>query len=271
MPRISIVTISYNQIDFLPLCVESIESQDYDDYEHIIVDPGSSDGSREWLAANLNSKRRLVFEADSGPADGLNNGLAHCRGEIFIYLNADDELPPGALQRIDELHRQNAVFDVIIGNGWTIDHLGNPVKHVISDGFSPFRYALSVGTVLQQATSFKRAALGTDLVFNVRNRVNWDTEFLFDAAASNLSFTNVPDCLGFFRLQENSITVSGRFASQLKAKRQELTKHHSGRATYWVGQILSPITRCYKRARSIRAGMTSKPSFPGLSRLQKDF
>lgn len=270
MPRISIVTISYNQIDFLPLCVESIRSQDFDDYEHIVVDPGSSDGSREWLVDNSNSKMSLVFESDSGPADGLNNGVSHSKGEIFIYLNADDELPPGALRRIDDIHKRHAASDVIIGNGWTIDHLGNPVKHVISDRFSPFRYALSVGTVLQQATSFKRSALEGGLSFNAENRVNWDTEFLFDAAAANLSFINVQDCLGLFRLQDNSITVSGRYASQLASKRRELTTIHAGITAYRIGHALSPIARCYKRVTSIWTRITSKPSFPGLSRLQKD-
>ena len=66
MPKVSIVTISYNQKEFLSRCIRSVEGQDFDDYEHIVVDAGSSDGSRElldgaaariWKAKQL---RRLV-------------------------------------------------------------------------------------------------------------------------------------------------------------------------------------------------------------------
>ncbi|MBX7444918.1 MULTISPECIES: glycosyltransferase [unclassified Arthrobacter] len=270
MPRISIVTISYNQVAFLPYCLESIRSQGFQDYEHIIVDPGSTDGSREIARSRADPKIKLIFEADSGPADGLNKGLAAATGDIFIYLNADDELPPRALQRLSDLHEEHSGSAILIGNGWTIDDEGRPIAYVMSDKFTPYRYALSVGTVLQQATSFKRQAL-TGLRFNEENRVNWDTEFLFDALGARLTISNVRDCLGYFRLQDDSITVSGRYAAQLTAKRQSLIKLNAGLPAYLSGRLLAPLARIAKKSRTTAYNAVSRPVFPGLSRVQKEF
>ena len=96
-PKISIVTISYNQGSFLKECLSSVASQNFKDYEHIVVDDGSTDGSRE-IILNFKNKVIPVFKENSGPADSLNAGFKIARGEIFGYINSDDYFLQNTLQ-----------------------------------------------------------------------------------------------------------------------------------------------------------------------------
>src|ERR1700761_7428026 len=96
--KVSIVTISFNQGAFLESAIRSVLEQDYGDIEYIVVDPGSTDGSREILERYRDRITKLILDPDDGPADGLNHGLAAATGEIFAYINADDMLLPGAVR-----------------------------------------------------------------------------------------------------------------------------------------------------------------------------
>ncbi len=263
MPRISIVTICFNQFEYLPRCVESVTEQGFDDYEHIVVDPGSTDGSREWLATKQNSRLKAVLKPDTGPAQGLNNGLQMCRGEILVYLNSDDELAPGALQSIHELHEKYPDVDVIVGNGWTIDPASGPIGFVRSDRFTPLRYALAVGNIMQQSTSFKWHLFERGLSFNEDNRSVWDTELLFDAHAMGAKFMNVDECLGYFRLHPDSITVSQRHAKEIRIHQDRMVAYAlGGRAVGW-SLPLSYACRVGKKMKNTYRNLRQRPSFPG--------
>jgi len=87
--RVSIVTISYNQARFLEQAIRSVINQDYPDIEYIVVDPGSTDGSRGIIEKYQNRIDKIIFDPDEGPADGLNKGFAHATGDIFGFINAD--------------------------------------------------------------------------------------------------------------------------------------------------------------------------------------
>ena len=85
---LSIVTISYNQAPYLRQCVESVISQKSDDIEYIVVDPGSTDGSREILQSYGDAIDHLILQTDKGPADGLNKGFAKAKGKIGYFVNS---------------------------------------------------------------------------------------------------------------------------------------------------------------------------------------
>jgi Glycosyltransferases involved in cell wall biogenesis len=82
--KISVVTISYNQAPFLEACLDSVARQT-GSWEHIIVDPGSTDGSREIIARRSSQFSHVIFNPDNGPADGLNRGFARASGDIYYY------------------------------------------------------------------------------------------------------------------------------------------------------------------------------------------
>lgn len=99
-PSISIVTPSFNQGQFLEETINSILDQKYPHLEYIIIDGGSTDHSVEIIKKYCSHIKYWVSEKDSGQAQAINKGLQHCTGEIFNWLNSDDYLQPGALQKI---------------------------------------------------------------------------------------------------------------------------------------------------------------------------
>ena len=100
----------------------------------------------------------LVLEPDSGPADGLNKGVAATKGAIVGYLNADDLYLANALCEVEGLFRRMPSIDVAYGDGWIIDGEGRVVRHFESSPWGLRRYLHGGVSVLQQSTFFRREA-----------------------------------------------------------------------------------------------------------------
>lgn len=88
--KISVVTVSYNQAQFLERAIRSIVEQNQEDLEYIVIDPGSTDESRDIIERYRSNIAKIVYEPDSGPAEGLNKGFFHATGEVPGLINADD-------------------------------------------------------------------------------------------------------------------------------------------------------------------------------------
>lgn len=102
-PRISIVMPSFQQAAFLEEAVRSVLDQEGVEVELLVLDPGSTDGSRELLLElekEYGERLQLHFAPDEGQADAINRGMAKARGTVLAWLNSDDRLRPGALSRI---------------------------------------------------------------------------------------------------------------------------------------------------------------------------
>src|SRR5215217_6342515 len=134
--KISIVTISFNQAPFLEQTICSVLEQDHPHVEYIVVDPGSTDGSREIIERYRDRIDKIIFEADKGPADGLNKGFAHASGDVFGFLNSDDMLEPGALSDAARYFETHPEVDVVSGHSWVIDAEGRKKRRFYSDQFS---------------------------------------------------------------------------------------------------------------------------------------
>ena len=105
--KISVITISYNQSQFLERAILSVLNQEYENLEYIIVDPGSTDGSRDIIAKYKSSFSHIVFEPDQGAADGLNKGFSLASGDIFGFLNSDDMLLPRSLSEVSNFFQEH--------------------------------------------------------------------------------------------------------------------------------------------------------------------
>jgi len=92
-PKISIITVSYNDVEGLVQTMSSVTSQTFKDYEWIVIDGGSEDGTVNVLKAYDQDNLRWVSEKDSGIYDAMNKGMAMSEGEYVVFLNAGDTFP----------------------------------------------------------------------------------------------------------------------------------------------------------------------------------
>src|SRR5215467_1765166 len=120
MPKISIVTPSFNHDGFIEEALLSVKKQNYPNLEHIVVDGGSTDGTLEILQRYGSQPGwghlRWTSEPDHGQSDALNKGFRLAQGDIVGWLNSDDRYRVGCLQKIVQAFSTHSQADVIYGD-----------------------------------------------------------------------------------------------------------------------------------------------------------
>lgn len=121
---VSIITPSFNQAKFLEKTIQSVLEQDYPEIEYIVIDGGSSDGSREIIEKYASRLAAWVSEPDQGQTDAINKGFAMAHGEVLAWLNSDDTYEPGAVREAMEFLKINPEVALVYGDTQFIDENG---------------------------------------------------------------------------------------------------------------------------------------------------
>lgn len=128
LPKITVVTPSYNQAGFIEATMESLHGQGYPDLEHIVIDGASTDGTVEVLERYDDQIAYWVSEPDSGQTDALAKGFARATGDIQCWLNSDDLHAPGALREVAAHFGAHPETRFVYGNSQWIDVEGRFIK-----------------------------------------------------------------------------------------------------------------------------------------------
>lgn len=243
MTRVSIVTVSFNQAQFLEQALLSVSTQDYADIEYIVVDPGSTDGSRGIIERYSSKIAKAILRPDRGAADGLNRGFADATGEILGFLNSDDYLLPGAVRRVVTFFESHPTCDIVMGNGFIVDAGGRTLRHVKARDFTVQRYLYEGARFLQQSTFFRKEAYLQSPQFNVENRTCWDGELFVSMVNTKAHVGYIDADLGVFRIHDSSISGSGRSA-QYREDCKRIYQQIRGREWTAWDEMLRFFYRC---------------------------
>jgi len=126
-PRLSVLLPVRNGMPWLPEAVASLQAQTFSDFEVVVLEDGSTDGTASWLAGVCEPRMRIVATGGVGIAAALNRGLAEARGELVARQDADDISLPGRFARQVEALDRRADVDVIATTALYIDAAGNAV------------------------------------------------------------------------------------------------------------------------------------------------
>lgn len=157
-PRISIVTPSFNQVQFLERTILSVLNQDYPNLEYIIIDGGSTDGSVDLIKKYEKHLKYWVSEKDDGQSQAINNGLKRATGEWVGWQNSDDIFYPGTFESLANAAMINSQSSLIIGNMNLIDEQDNVINDL--KYVSPtYKSVLAEGMVLTNQAAFWRRSI----------------------------------------------------------------------------------------------------------------
>jgi glycosyltransferase involved in cell wall biosynthesis len=231
LPRIAIVTPSYNQGAFIRATVDSVLGQDYPALEYLVMDGGSGDDTAAVLAG-YGERLAWVSEADQGQADAINKGFARIAGDvagdIMGWVNSDDRLLPGTLALVGRFFRDNPQVDVVYGHRIVIDEDDREVGRWVLPRHDS--RALAFSDYVPQETLFWRArvwaAVGP-LDASYHYAMDWD--FLLRAQAAGFRFRRLPHFLGCFRVH----------GEQKTARTTELTREMDRLRSRKFGRTLS--------------------------------
>lgn len=122
MSSISVIIPLYNKAAYIERTINSVLNQTFSDYEVIIVDDGSSDGSVDIVLNTFNnSKLRVIQKKNGGPSSARNCGTKEAKSEWVVFLDADDLMLPFCLEYLWTLHIENPQIDYIIGNFFILE------------------------------------------------------------------------------------------------------------------------------------------------------
>jgi glycosyltransferase involved in cell wall biosynthesis len=245
LPRISLVTCSYQQARYLETTIQSVLSQNYPALEYSIIDGESTDGSVDVIRRYESQLADWVSEPDRGQTDALIKGFERTDGEIMGWLCSDDLLLPGALQAVGEFFLRNPSAMAVYGDALWIDGEGRYLRPKREIPFSRFVF-LHDHNYIPQPSMFWRRSLyrdvgGLDRAFNLA--MDGD---LWDRFAEHGSIAHLPRYLSCMRCYPEQKTRSLR--PQAKAENAALRLRRTGAASEYFRPVLFPCAKALRVA-----------------------
>lgn len=225
-PYVSVIVPVYNGEAFLSEAIRSIQKQNYEELEIIIVDDGSTDDTAQ-IVANLGSNTRYVYQSNSGAAVARNTGLKMAQGSIIGFLDADDLWTENKLDIQLQHLVENPSVEIVLGYAkrmWAERGTSN------YDQFTEPELLLSLGSSLVRKTVFKKVGH-----FDPTLRFCDDWDWFMRARELSVSIITHKEVVLYYRRHENNLTLQRElndkaFAIILKKSLERRRAQHKGPA-----------------------------------------
>ena len=203
LPKISVVTPSYNLASLLEETIQSVLDQHYPNLEYILIDGGSKDGSVNILEQYGPQLSYWVSEPDCGHAYGLNKGFTHSSGEIMCWLNSSDMYYPWTFETVAQVFMDNPDVEWITG---IPSHLreGPAPKNILPVYWNLYDFLSGNYRWLQQESIFWRRSLWDKSGANLNAEIQYACDFeLWLRFFQKASLYHVNTILGGFRYHDD--------------------------------------------------------------------
>jgi len=252
--KFSVITPSFNQLDYLKRCVASVADQEGVSVEHIVMDGGSTDGTVEFLKEHLANSSELkangysfsyASEKDDGMYDALNKGFGRASGELLAWLNCDEQYLQGALDMAKDFFKDQPKVDLLNGDALVVDPAGAllgfwksmPLRKRYLDG--GYLYNLSC------AMFFRKTILSEGVLFDTSFKAAGDQELVVRLLKKGARSRVMREYFSAYTFAPENLSEQG-FAKAEQAKLQNQT----------FGRAFSPrsVLRAMRRGERLLRG-----------------
>lgn len=251
--KISIVTPSYNQGQYIEEAIQSVLTQNYDDFEHIIIDGGSTDDT-------INVLKKYphliwVSEPDEGQSDAINKGFRKVSGDIIGWLNADDFYLPGVFLLVEEtLNNEN--IDAVYANYKFIDSVGNVTRELITQNSKKWM-SLFYCFIPSTTFFFKRKIIDRGIMIDKKFYITMDKEFFAHIYHAGFNIQKINAFFAHFRWHDNNKSIDTKDVRCIRINEGvtifnrygffSLSKNRIGILIYRIGMIMCGVYRTILR------------------------
>ena len=226
LPRITVVTPSFNSIHTIRETIESVVTQEYADCEHIVMDGGSKDGTVDVLQEYPHLI--WVSEKDEGHYHAMNKGIQRASGEVVLILNADDCLCPGVLQKVGEAFAAHPEWDGLFGDIRYVDGKGQEIyrREEATYDYNVLRFS-GVCYVIHQTLFVRKAVhdrLG--LYSHKQYKNSCDYDFILRLGRAGCKIGHLKTILVNYRYHDHGQSADLRVTTNMARESAVLRKEH---------------------------------------------
>jgi teichuronic acid biosynthesis glycosyltransferase TuaG len=211
VPAVSVITPAFNAVDFIAQTIDSVRAQTFEDWELVIVDDGSTDGTADLLAEHRNrdGRIRVLHQANRGPSSARNRAMRAARGAFFAFLDSDDTWDPEYLQRQLDVFREYPETDLVTG---VARYRGGPHDGRVVRPFAAGYPVLTLRDIIADdravfiMTVFRRRVFECVGGLDEQQWRSEDYDFWLRAATAGFVFRRNSQPLGHYRVRQGSLS-----------------------------------------------------------------
>lgn len=202
LPKISIITPSFNQGKYLEETLLSILNQNYPNLEYIIIDGGSTDESVEIIKKYEEHLAYWVSEPDEGQTHAINKGFRKATGDLVAWMNSDDVYFEKAFDHVSKAFNQtDGKFDVYFGDKANVDEEGKLIREYLYPPFSGWGIMYTTNMNISNQSAFWKRELFDSLGYlDEEIQFAMDYEFFLRLYMKGATFYKIPELLGALRM-----------------------------------------------------------------------
>jgi glycosyltransferase involved in cell wall biosynthesis/ADP-heptose:LPS heptosyltransferase/ubiquinone/menaquinone biosynthesis C-methylase UbiE len=253
LPAISVITPSFNQGKFIEQTIQSVLNQNYPNFEHIIIDGGSSDGTIEILKKYPHLK--WVSEKDNGQSDALNKGFGLAAGDIIAWINSDDWYEPNTFITVAKFFKENQYKNIVMGDCNLVDENGKIFNHIINaergfEELNNYKVARSIPT--QPAVFFRKKLLEESGLLDINLKYVMDYDLWMRFAKKN-RFFHINQTFANYRFHKEAKIGDSNW-EKIYPECEEVQRRY---ASSGANPMVSVIIPCYNYAQYLPEAVES--------------